>query len=78
MKITIEPTTTVLQLGGVDVRVWVGVTDKGVPCQLFIARVAVEKALPAEMHAAFERELKETAAPRAEAQCWPARLLIGD
>lgn len=78
MKITIEPTTTVVELESGDgnpikARVWTGVTDKGVPCQLFIARVAVEASERAED---FTRELEEQAQPRAAAQSWPLRMIL--
>lgn len=70
MRITIESTSLVVKLNGVEARVWQGTTDRGIPVQCFITRVAVERT---EDASDFERELKEHAAPTVG---WPARMLI--
>jgi hypothetical protein len=41
MKITIEPTSTIVEIGGVPSRLWAGQTDDGTPCRVFVTLVAV-------------------------------------
>jgi hypothetical protein len=41
MKITIEATDQLTTIDGVPVRVWRGETEDGVPCQVFVHRIAV-------------------------------------
>jgi hypothetical protein len=60
MKITIESTATCTTLDGVRVRVWEGVTEKGVRCHVFVHRVAVRDDLDTKQ---FERELAELLPP---------------
>lgn len=61
MKITIESTNTLTEIDRVPVRVWRGVTERGVPCIVFVHRLAVDKA---EDAAQFEAELREVPPPR--------------
>ncbi len=65
MKITIESTDKIITLvdNGVEMpaRVWLGHTESGVRCHVFVTRVAVKEGQSAEAYAQFERELKETA-----------------
>lgn len=56
MRITIEPTDQVTDLDGVRVRVWRGVTESGVPCTVFVHRLAVRYDQDTEQ---FDRELQE-------------------
>ncbi len=61
MKITIENTDQIVSVetrdgAKVPARVWRGVTDGGVECQLLITRIAVHRDAAT---AAFERELQE-------------------
>lgn len=60
MKITIESTDSITHLDGVPVRVWNGITEQGVPCKVFVHRLAVHQD---EDLAAFERELQEQLPP---------------
>jgi hypothetical protein len=60
MKITITSTDKLTTMEGVSVRVWEGVTEAGIPCKVFVHRLAVALA---ENAAEFERELKEEVPP---------------
>lgn len=63
MKITIESTHMLTRVGGLPCRVWRGVTERGIACELAIPLVRVrEDANCAE----FEAELKELSALREE------------
>lgn len=74
MKITIEPTTKVIDIGGgLQARVWEGRTESGTEVHLLITRVAVPKDAPPEVHQRFERELTEQREPSV---VWPARLIL--
>ena len=66
MAIQITKTDQIVDLDGVACRLWHGVTAGGVPCEVFVHRVAVR-----EDHdsAAFEAELSE----QTPAKTWPAR-----
>ncbi|MEI8018585.1 MAG: hypothetical protein WCH39_10335 [Schlesneria sp.] len=46
MWLQIESTEEVVDIYGVEHRVWRGVTPKGVECLLLVRRVAVEKGSP--------------------------------
>jgi len=74
MKITIEPTTQVIDIGGgLQARVWEGRTEDGTPVHLLITRVAVSKDEPGHVHERFARELTEQREPTV---AWPARLIL--
>lgn len=73
MKITIEPTLKIVELNGVPARVWEGVTERGVPCHLFVTRIGVAKDQNAEE---FERELEEQRPPSVEIQAIPLRMIL--
>ncbi len=74
MKITIEPTSKVIDIGGgLEARVWEGRTDEGTPVHLLVTRVAVSNDEPAHVHERFARELKEQRTPTV---AWPARLIL--
>lgn len=60
MKITIESTDTITYYNGNRVRVWKGVTERGIECGLFIAGLAVHESKDASQ---FEAELQETRGP---------------
>ena len=76
MKITIESTDKMVELNGVQTRVWEGRTDAGVPMHCYIARVAVAEGLRPEDYQQFERELRETRKPTAEVAAIPARMTL--
>ena len=74
MKITIESTTEVVELNGIQCRVWEGETAAGVKVQVLVPRIAVHKT---EDASEFERELQEKLAPpRAEVRAFPARMVL--
>ena len=60
MKIVIEATDKLTELDGVPVRLWEGVTDRGVPCKVFVHRIAVHDS---EDQTAFRQELQEKLPP---------------
>ncbi len=73
MKITIESTTKVVSLNGIDCRVWEGETDRGVKIHCFIPRIGVKDDQDLSQ---FEAELKEQRAPSVEAAAIPWRMTI--
>lgn len=74
MKITIESTTQVVKVNGVDCRVWEGTTERGVSVYALIPRVAAKAG---DDCSEFEAELKEHAAPSADAfAVFPLRMVI--
>jgi hypothetical protein len=81
MKANIESTTRLVNMmvrcgtngHGMPARIWQGVTEGGVKFYLFVTRVAVGKNAD---NAQFEAELKEMAAPSAEAESFPLRMIL--
>lgn len=73
MKITIESTTKIVQFNGIDVRIWEGTTDSGIPVHCYIPRIAVDKEFDQTQ---FERELQEHAAPSLAIQAIPLRMVL--
>lgn len=55
MRMTIYDTPTLTKIEGVPVRLWMGLTEKGTACHVFVHRIAV---LESE-HEEFDRELIE-------------------
>ena len=81
MKITLEPTTKIVQLmvaGGNEVpaRIWEGYTDSGIPMHAYITRVAVKEGENEEVYRDFERELKETRKPSPGVEAIPLRMIL--
>lgn len=62
MKITIESTPHITYVNGEKVRVWNGVTERGVKCIVFVQQLAVAITDDASE---FERELEEQLPPGA-------------
>ena len=60
MKIMIESTDATTRLDNVPVRLWEGVTEDGIPCKVFIHRIAVANEADATV---FERELERKLPP---------------
>jgi hypothetical protein len=60
LNVTAVPTAELVTLAGMPCRVWRGTTAAGVPCKLFVARVAVEEG---HDQGALQTALIETAAP---------------
>lgn len=73
MKITIENTNTIVQLfvdgREIPARVWVGHTESGIPVQMLVTHVAVERS---ERQEEFQTELLAGAARR-WSRPWPSR-----
>jgi hypothetical protein len=42
MRITIESTDFTTTIDGVEVRVWRGVTEGGIPCEVFVHRIRLD------------------------------------
>ena len=60
MRIQIESTDLLTTMDGVPVRLWNGTTEGGVPCKVFVHRLAVAAFEDAEQ---FDRELAEQLPP---------------
>lgn len=60
MRIQIESTEQIMNFDGVLVRVWNGVTERGISCLVFIHRLAVHQECDTDD---FESELKEFPPP---------------
>jgi hypothetical protein len=60
MKITIEPTKQIVIVHGIDSRRWLGTTEQGIKCDVFISLIRVADV---EDSSVFERELKEVPDP---------------
>jgi hypothetical protein len=60
MKLMIESTDALTKLDGVEVRLWEGTTEDGIPCKVFVHRIAVANE---QDSAAFDRELKSQMPP---------------
>jgi hypothetical protein len=83
MKITIEPTTKIVELitasGKVPARIWEGTTERGTPLMAFITRIApliegLKEGEPADLE--FKAALGEVRAPSREVQAIDARLIL--
>ena len=64
-----------VNLNGVDCRVWEGVSEGGVKVQCLIPRIAASIDQGGDLDQ-FERELKEQRAPSAEVQAFPLRMIL--
>jgi hypothetical protein len=73
MKIILESTTKIVELNGVQGRIWEGTTESGIPVHAYITRIAVEEG---QDHSQFERELQEHRAPSPEVAAIPLRLVL--
>lgn len=43
MKLTIESTSDIVLLNGIETRVWKGTTDNGIECDVYVARISTDK-----------------------------------
>ena len=73
MKITVESTTRIVNVNGMDCRVWEGVTERGISIQALIPRIAT---LGNQDLSQFVAELQETRPPSAEAEAFPNRMIL--
>lgn len=76
MKVTLEPTTKIVDVNGVPARIWEGTTQSGIRVHAYVTRIAVPTDAPAHVLAQFEGELQETRAPSADVAAIPARLVL--
>lgn len=60
MKLQIQATEKLTEIAGVPVRLWEGKTESGIPCKVFVHRVAVHNDHDSSQ---FETELKEQMPP---------------
>jgi hypothetical protein len=60
MQMQIESTNTLTTIDGVPVRLWEGVTAGGIPCKVYVHRIAVREDQDASQ---FAGELAEQAKP---------------
>ena len=73
MKVTIENTTKIVNVSGVDCRVWEGATEHGVKVVCLIPRIAAGAGENLEQ---FERELQEQRPPSALTAAFPLRMIL--
>ena len=77
MKITIENTTKIVNLDGVQARVWEGKSESGIPVICFITRIAVPEGEGVDVdHSEFRRELSEQRTPSPDVEILPFRLIL--
>lgn len=60
MRLTIESTEQITHIDGIPVRVWEGITEDGIPCKVFVHRIAVRDD---QDSGRFDRELAEQLPP---------------
>lgn len=73
MKITIESTTKVVTLNGVQCRVWEGESERGIKLHAFIPRIGVKDDQDCSQ---FDAELRECKAPSVEVAAIPLRMIL--
>lgn len=73
VKLTLHNTNQVVFIDGIEARIWEGNTDKGVPVSCLIARIAVDND---DDHTEFDRDLRETPAPKPTIHAWSNRMLL--
>lgn len=78
MKITIENTGQIVSIetrtgDKIPARVWKGVTEHGIECQVLVTRLAVHKAAD---NSAFERELSEPPTATIEGRAFDLRFFV--
>lgn len=73
MKITIESTTKIVSVNGVPARIWEGCSESGIIVHCYVTRIAVPEG---EDQEEFKRELQEHAAPSADVEMIPLRVVL--
>jgi hypothetical protein len=71
MKITIESTSQIVTVGGVKTRRWLGVTDRGTKCDVFVSML---RAANTEDSSQFDEEMLSM--PQPEERAIDLRYLI--
>jgi hypothetical protein len=73
MKITVESTTKIVELNGLQCRVWEGETDKGVKLHAFIPVVAAHEGQDLSQ---FDKDLREQQPPSTDVESYPQRMMV--
>jgi hypothetical protein len=60
VEIQIKATQHITKINGVECRLWEGVTAGGIPCKVFVHRIAVHNN---DDSSQFERDLREQSPP---------------
>ena len=76
MKIEVTSTEKIVQLNGMPARLWEGKTESGIPVHCFIPLIAPTIPPLDARQKEFLAELKQTKAPSAEMDAYPARLVL--
>lgn len=76
MTITIESTSKVVELSGVQCRIWEGKTESGIEIHVYIPRLAVREGQGEWIYAQFEQELVEQRKPSPEIEAIPLRMIL--
>jgi hypothetical protein len=76
LKLIIEPTDQIVQVGARQARVWEGHTDDGAPVQLLVMQVALHNDQPPEAHARFAHELQDSPPLRAKSPAFDLRYFL--
>lgn len=71
---TLCSTSRIIDVNGIQTRLWEGTTEKGIPVHCLIVRIAVNAE---DNQEDFDKELLETRPPSPEAnQAFPVRLVV--
>ncbi len=74
MRVSLESTTKIVTINGVEARIWEGITDSGIPVHAFISRIATRASYD---QTKFKAELDECREPYDQAiKAYPARLVL--
>ena len=81
MKITLEPTTKIVQLmvaGGNEVpaRIWEGKTANGIGVHAYIVRVWAQEGQPESVYANFAEQMKEARKPSPAVEALALRQIL--
>jgi hypothetical protein len=73
MKAIIQNTDQIIEVNGVEGRVWMGTTEAGIECEFLVTRVAVREDQDASE---FEHELQEMPPVPFVSQIFPLKLIL--
>ena len=76
MKLILESTDKIVELGNVPARVWEGHTESGIAVHCFITRVTVAEGQDESVYSEFERELRECRRASPAVEAIPLRLIL--
>jgi hypothetical protein len=75
MKITIASTSKLVELDGVQCRIWEGETEHGARVHCFIPRIGTDSQDPKQLEQ-FAKDLVEQRAPSPAIASFPLRLIL--